>query len=376
MKYIKVFFLILIFFFFNFNTIQAIEKINIDFFYSTTCPHCAKAKIFLDQVKKNYSEVKINNYEVSANTNKLFNYYQKYKVEKTLQGVVPAIFISDKYYIGYNEEIGKEINNHITSLIKGIKIKDKDKSSFINLPFVGKINPNNFALPVLAIILGAMDGFNVCSLGALILILALVLSLRSRVKTLLFGGGFIFTTAMVYGVLIIFWYQLFNFLSLYLRKMEIVIGLITLFGAGYFFKDFLKFKKQGLTCGIGSAQKIEGKFTEKFKKMITENKTVLPILFSIFVFAVVITVVEFPCSAAVPVVFAGMLSKAELSTFSYLFYIALYVIFYMLDELTVFLIAFFTMKLWMSSPKFIIWITLAESIILFLLGGYYIFGAI
>ncbi len=376
MKYIKVFFLILIFFFFNFNTIQAIEKINIDFFYSTTCPHCAKAKIFLDQVKKNYSEVKINNYEVSANTNKLFNYYQKYKVEKTLQGVVPAIFISDKYYIGYNEEIGKEINNHITSLIKGIKIKDKDKSSLINLPFVGKINPNNFALPVLAIILGAMDGFNVCSLGALILILALVLSLRSRVKTLLFGGGFIFTTAMVYGVLIIFWYQLFNFLSLYLRKMEIIIGLITLFGAGYFFKDFLKFKKQGLTCGIGPTQKIEGKFTEKFKKMITKNKTVLPILFSIFVFAVVITVVEFPCSAAVPVVFAGMLSKAELSTFSYLFYIALYVIFYMLDELTVFLIAFFTMKLWMSSPKFIIWITLAESIILFLLGGYYIFGAI
>jgi len=376
MKYIKVFFLILIFFFFNFNTIQAIEKINIDFFYSTTCPHCAKAKIFLDQVKKNYSEVKINNYEISANTNKLFNYYQKYKVEKTLQGVVPAIFISDKYYIGYNEEIGKEINNNITSLIKGIKIKDKDKSSLINLPFVGKINPNNFALPVLAIILGAMDGFNVCSLGALILILALVLSLRSRVKTLLFGGGFIFTTAMVYGVLIIFWYQLFNFLSLYLRKMEIIIGLITLFGAGYFFKDFLKFKKQGLTCGIGPTQKIEGKFTEKFKKMITENKTVLPILFSIFVFAVVITVVEFPCSAAVPVVFAGMLSKAELSTFSYLFYIALYVIFYMLDELTVFLIAFFTMKLWMSSPKFIIWITLAESIILFLLGGYYIFGAI
>lgn len=376
MKYIKVFFLILIFFFFNFNTIQAIEKINIDFFYSTTCPHCAKAKIFLDQVKKNYSEVKINNYEISANTNKLFNYYQKYKVEKTLQGVVPAIFISDKYYIGYNEEIGKEINNNITSLIKGIKIKDKDKSSLINLPFVGKINPNNFALPVLAIILGTMDGFNVCSLGALILILALVLSLRSRVKTLLFGGGFIFTTAMVYGVLIIFWYQLFNFLSLYLRKMEIIIGLITLFGAGYFFKDFLKFKKQGLTCGIGPTQKIEGKFTEKFKKMITENKTVLPILFSIFVFAVVITVVEFPCSAAVPVVFAGMLSKAELSTFSYLFYIALYVIFYMLDELTVFLIAFFTMKLWMSSPKFIIWITLAESIILFLLGGYYIFGAI
>ena len=106
-----------------------------------------------------------------------------------------------------------------------------------------------------------------------------------------------------------------------------------------------------------------------------DNKArTITILVSIFLFAVVITVVEFPCSAAVPVAFAGMLTKANLSGFSYITYIALYVFFYMFDELLVFFIAFFTMKLWLASPKFITWITLIESIIMFSLGAYYLFG--
>jgi len=108
-----------------------------------------------------------------------------------------------------------------------------------------------------------------------------------------------------------------------------------------------------------------------------DNKAkTLTIFISILLFALVITVVEFPCSAAVPVVFAGILSKAQLSDWLYLVYIILYVLFYMFDELLVFLIAFFTMKLWLASPKFITWITLLESIIMFSLGIYYLFGII
>jgi len=179
------------------------------------------------------------------------------------------------------------------------------------------------------------------------------LALKSRLKTFIFGGSFILTTAFIYGLLIFFWYQLFNIISPYLRQMEIVIGILTFIGGIYFLREFIKFRKQGPTCEIGTAQKIEGSFSKRFQSLIDNKAKTLTILTSILLFAVVITVVEFPCSAAVPVAFAGILTKAQLSSWLYLFYIILYVIFYMLDELLVFLVAFFTMKLWLASPKFI-----------------------
>ena len=85
-----------------------------------------------------------------------------------------------------------------------------------------------------------------------------------------------------------------------------------------------------------------------------------------------ITIVEFPCSAAVPVFFAGMLAESGLTGFWYLFYIALFVLFYMLDEVLVFLIAVWTMSIRLSSPKITTWITLIEAIVLLALGLYYL----
>ena len=78
----------------------------------------------------------------------------------------------------------------------------------------------------------------------------------------------------------------------------------------------------------------------------------------------------------VPVAFAGVLAQSGLSTFNYLLYISIFVAFYMLDEIIVFLIAFFTMKIWLASSRVAVWIILAESIILFALGAYYLFNTL
>jgi len=294
-----------------------------------------------------------------------------------LRSVARIAGLIKQYFVGFNEEIEKKINQCIVDTeLKTETTDQKDCSTNNNIyiPVIGKVDPSKFALPVIAILLGIMDGFNVCSLGALFIILALVLALKSRFKTLVFGGTFIFTTAFIYGLLIFFWYQLFNLITPYLRQMELLIGILTVGGGIYFLREFIKFKKQGPTCSIGPAQKIENGFAKKFQSLLDNKAKTITILISILLFALVITVVEFPCSAAVPVTFAGILTKAQLPGWLYIFYIILYVLFYMFDELLIFLIAFFTMKLWLASPKFITWITLAESIIMFSLGFYYLFG--
>jgi len=226
----------------------------------------------------------------------------------------------------------------------------------------------------MAIILGTLDGFNVCSLGALILVLSLVLAFNSRKKILLFGGVFILTTVIVYGFLIFFWYKLFEAVAPYLKAMNVLIGILGISGGIYFARQFLKWRKKSPTCELGPGEKISSRFLPKLQSLLKSPSSVFLAIGAVFVFALVLTVVEFPCSAVVPVAFAAVLAKSGLSSFLYIFYIAIYVIFYLLDEIIVFLVAFFTSKIWLSSPKFLKWIILLEAIILFSLGFYYLLG--
>jgi len=99
------------------------------------------------------------------------------------------------------------------------------------------------------------------------------------------------------------------------------------------------------------------------------------LLASVLLFAVNLTIVEFPCSAVVPVAYAGVLARAGLPSLVYLLYISVYLFFYMLDEIIVFLVAFFTMKIWLASSKATTWFALVESIILIILGIYYLYGS-
>ena len=376
----------------SFNFVFAQDKVKIIFFYGETCPHCAAEKSFLDELTKEYPEIKINSFAVSKNVELLMQLYQDYDVPQEIYGLVPITFIENKYFLGFSQEIGQRIKDCVLEIIEDSTNGEPcdseepteeppedvstpfDWKKPISLPFIGEIDPAKYSLPALAVILGFFDGFNVCSLGALVLILGLVLSLRSRMKILFFGGIFILTTAIIYGFLIVLWYKLFEFLSSYSRAMQILIGLLGLGGGIYFLWQFIKFRKQGPVCETATAGGIVSRFSSKIQEAFKKPGNFLGVVGALLLFAGIITIVEFPCSAFVPVSFAGILAEADLPTFLYGSYVALFVLFYMLDEILVFLIATWKMTIWLASPKFVTWITLIESIFLFLLGAYYLVG--
>lgn len=355
------------------------KEAEIYFFYSAVCPHCAEEKVFLGQLEEKYPEIEIKKLNVSEkeNIDLLEKLYKEYNVPSEVYGLVPITFIEEQYFLGFNEKIGEDIENYIIELINKIPQEPEPQpDKRISLPFIGEINLSEFSPLFLAVVLGALDGFNICSIGALVLILGLVLALRSRIKILIYGSAFIITTAVVYGLLIVLWYKLFSFLAPYLKIMEILIGLLGVGGGIYFFRQFLKFKKYGPTCEMDTGKGIAAQFTLKIQELIKRPGNVLFVLGSILLFAFVITVVEFPCSAFIPVAFAGALAQFQLSTFQYLLYIAIFIFFYMIEELIIFLVAVFTATLWLASRKFITWITLIEAVILFLFGIYYLFASI
>ncbi len=350
-------------------------KLELSFFYSETCSHCVAEQKFLDGLEIKYPEIKINRYLITDQVSQqlLKDLLKKHDAERYF-GAVPMNFVGEDFIPGFDsaEDIGKQIEESIQKQLNNINPNPKNGNK-IKIPIIGEVDMSKYSLPALTIVLGILDGFNVCSLGAIVLILGLVLALRSRKKILIFGGIFLITTALVYGILIILWHQLFSIFAKYQKIMEILIGLLGIGGGVYFIKEFLRFRKHGPTCDTKD-KKITTNLFSKIKNIFQRQgqRKILPIVAGILLFAALITIVEFPCSAAVPVIYAGILANAKLPGMLYILYIALYLILYLLDEVLVFLIALFTLKLWLASKKFVTWITLAEAIILFLLGLYYL----
>ena len=353
-------------------------SLEINFFYSSTCPHCSAEKIFLQKIEKKYPEIKINSYlsEDEKNQKLLQDLCKKYGIEKYL-GLVPMTFIGDEFFLGFDNEKegGVKIENSIKRQLESRplkKINESDQKK-INLPLIGSLEPSKYSLPVFTIVLGLLDGFNVCSLGALVMILGIALALRNRKKILILGGVYILTATVVYALLIFFWYHLFILLAPYLRFIQILVGLLAILSGVYFVKEFIRIRKQGAVCEIND-KKITNNLASRLENSLKESKNIFFLIGSILIFAALLTLIEFPCSAAVPLVFAGVLAKASLTTFQYLFYIILYIFFYMFDEIVIFLIAVFSLKLWLTSPKFVALSDFIEAIILFVLGLYYMIG--
>jgi len=352
-------------------------ELNLDFFYTETCPHCIAENSFLDKIEGKYEGLIINKYSVDIQGNISSMFKRLEEVGKgEYFGVVPLTFVGEEFFAGFDSEdkMGVEIEKSIQNQLQKVETQ-KQTEKKLNLPILGKIDIQNYSLPALAVVLGALDGVNVCSLGALVLILGLVLKLRSRKRIFLFGGVYLVITVLVYGLLIVLWNKLFVFVGGYLKIIELIIGAIGLTGGAYFIKEFLRIRKQGLVCG-SSNSKIISSASQKVKDIFEKDSSFWMTLFGVVIFSGLVTIIEFPCSAVVPVSFAGILAEKGISSFWSLIYIGIFILFYLLDEIIVFVIAVYKMDIWLTSSKFTKWASLIEGIILIALGLYYIINFI
>jgi glutaredoxin len=374
-KYLAAF-LLTLFFVFSSNPVRAEDSnYELNILSSPTCPHCNEAKAFLAEFKREQKlDLVINDYTLSNNIDRAKELYQEYNVPLQYQGLVPIIFIADRYFVGFNEQTGEEISQLILNLDDSTLAGEDnrgDKDGVTKIPLLGEVDLKSYSLPVLAITLGIVDGFNVCSLGALILILGLVIALRSRKRIFILGGSFLLATALVYGLLIFLWHRLFSFIAPYIRSLELLIGLLALAGGIYLLREFYKAYKRGPIC---SSNNILSRLSPKIEAVFKGKTNWLLLIGTVILFASFVTVIEFPCSAFLPVLFTSILVESGISQSASFGYIALYMLFYLLDELAIFLIAVFTMKIKIVSPRFIIFFNLLAAVIFLFLGFFYLAG--
>ena len=344
----------------------------VHFFEDSRCPDCARQKEYMEDVLlEEYPGLDIQNYEISKSENqKLLEEKMEERGVTDYRMMVPTTFIGENYFQGFYQE-DKEL---IKRAIEGENVMEEQRACYVDIPFIGEVCVETLPLPALAAVLGSLDGLNVCSIGALILILMIVLSFDSRKKTVFYGGLFIVTAVVIYGLLVFAWTALFQTIAHFIGPINIVIGVAALFGALFFLKEFIRFLKHGPTCQ-STNNKLATKATKKVKKAFNNEATkTLVLITSVMFFAAVITLVELPCSFGLPMVYGGVLAQAGLSWMSYAFYIALYLFFYMLIELIIFAGAVITKEVWIAESNLITWVYLAGTIVLFFLSYYYLIG--
>ena len=383
----KFFKLLLIIFIFliSFN-VSAKEKVKLYFFHGAECPHCAEEKSDLLKDLKKDKNVEIIEYEVwhDEENAKLLDEVQK---RFGTEGGVPYNAIGDTSVIGYSEANKNKILRAIAyckkngcrdtiGLIqegKDVKIDDKfskydkksnDKST-IKVPFIGYVNMKNVSLMSAATIIGLVDGFNPCAMWVLLFLITTLIGMKDKKKMIILCSVFLLTSGLVYFLLMFSWLNIIINVS----TSIIIRNIIALFalGAGiYNLYSFYKNLKTDDGCEVIDKKKRKTIF-ERIKKF-THEKSLLLSIVGIMVLAVSVNVVELLCSAGLPVVFSELLVINNISGTKAVLYDLLYILFFLLDDLIVFIIAIKTMDVVGISSKYNKYSHLVAGIIMLLIG--------
>lgn len=99
----RIFLLCLIALLLSLNIAYAEQACDIFFFYSKTCPHCTKEKIFLNEIQDKYPQLVIQQIEVSEDYELFKQISERYN---TIAVGVPRTIINGTVFIGFTEEDG------------------------------------------------------------------------------------------------------------------------------------------------------------------------------------------------------------------------------------------------------------------------------
>jgi len=371
------------------TTAQAQQPVNVYFFNALGCPHCEKEELFLDRLTKENPAVKIYPFEVTkdaANAALLRRVGQE--LEEDVTGV-PFTVIGDQAIIGYlnDETTGQEINRRVDycssascpDLVGRIlaeetappPVSNQTSNALpekINLPIFGEVELKAISLPILTIMIGALDGFNPCAMWVLLFLISLLLGMENRTRMWILGAAFIIASGAVYFLFMVAWLNVLLFLG-FVFWIRLIIASAALASGVYNLKEF--WKNKDAACKVTQTEKRKKIFAKL--KEIAQNKKFLMALGGIILLAGAVNLVELVCSAGFPAVYTNILSLSNLSPLEYYFYIFFYIFIFMLDDLLVFVIAMITLKATGLTAKYTRFSYLIGGVLMIILGILLIF---
>lgn len=346
------------------RVLQDQSKVIIYLFWGDGCPHCAVAKPFLEGLDESSDQIELQKFEVwyvEENQNLFVKMADAHGFEPQY---VPTIFVGDRHWQGYNDQIEAEIQAVVNGCLEtacpdagaGIitdKIpvavppvepqnpgQDEIKSKTITLPILGTIDLSSQSLFISTLLISFVDGFNPCSIWVLTMLLALTLHTGSRKKVMLIGLIFLTVTAAIYGLFITGLFSMLKVVS-FTGWIQVVVALVALFFALVNIKDYFWYK-EGVSFTISDKKK-PGIY-QRIRKLMDAGQSFWGLVGGTIVLAAGVSLVEFSCTAGFPVLWSNLLVSQSVAPALFVVLLLVYLLIYQLDELGIFLIAVFSMR--------------------------------
>jgi len=354
------------------------DKTHIYFFHAEGCIICAAESKYLDELEASDPNLVIHRYEIAFSPENQAMLKQIDEILDISIKSTPSLVIGRKVIVGFNKNSteaniesslkyfrdnnGKDVIGELLGFVKpGSGVDINIDNGIIKLPFFGEVNAKTISLPILAIVLGTLDGFNPCAMWVLLLLISMLFHLEQSWKRWFLGGLFLLTTGIMYLTFMVAWLNitiLFGTIT-YLRWL---IAAIALVGGGFNIRTYLKTKPG---CEVIDDRKRK-KISKRVKEIFSQPVFILASL-GVIVLAISVNLVELICSAGLPVIFTQVLSIQNMTGIEYFMYMLLYLLFFIADDIIIFVIAMKTTQLTGISTKYSRWAHLVGGIIMILL---------
>jgi len=335
------------------------DEVVLTLFHSEGCPHCAAEIAFLlDELAPEHPDLRMQAFEVyadAANRDLMVAAAQAYGFEP---GAVPVTIIEGpggfEVIVGFGGGTPQQIRAALDAVQApppsppasgqpGADPPTRDApadQAVVEVPLVGQVDVAGSSLLVATLVIGFVDGVNPCSLWVLSVLLAIVLHSGSRGRVALVGGVFLAVTAAMYAVYVAGVYSILTVLDA-MVWIRVVVALVALTFGVLQLADGLA---PGRAPSLSISPQRKPELYRRMRSVGLGERGVVATVAGTVVLAVGVSLLETPCTAGLPLLWANLVAAQSVSTGTAASLFGVYMLVFLLDELVVFGMAVMTLR--------------------------------
>ncbi len=368
--------------------VSAEEKnINMYLFYGEECPHCHAMLEFLEPYVKSKSNITLYKYEVWHNEENVQKYIDVHKMLDDNSNSIPYLIVGNTIITAFNETKTPETIINAVSFYEKVDYRDKvgiflgivsdnDKEELsykeneVDIPILGTMDIKSVPIFLATILIGLVDGFNPCAMWILLFLISMLLGLNNKKRRLALGIAFLLASGLVYFLFLVSWLSLAEFLDK-ITYVRLAIACIAMIFGTVAIVQFIKSLKSDDGCEVVNTNNRK-RIINSIKKIVKEKSFILALL-GVVLLAFSVNIIELLCSLGLPVMFSEILTINEVPSGMKIIYSLVYILFFLIDDIIIFVIAMKTLEIKAISNKYGKYSHLIGGLIMLIIGLLLIF---
>lgn len=357
---------------------------DVELFTREGCSRCDEAKVFVRDLARRDPALVVDEIDVGRDPVARTRLSEIAAAHGTSGASVPSMLVRGTLVVGWSEG---STPARVEALLAGDRAQAggergatcaPDESAAceplggretqVDLPLFGRVDARAVGLPVFTVLIGLVDGFNPCAMWVLLLLLALLVNVKSRLRMGLVAGVFVVISGAAYYAFMAAWLNAFLFVGIS-RTVQVVLGIVAVVVGAIHVKDFFAFGR-GVSLSIPERAK-PGIYA---RIRSTVNAEHLPsALVAASVLAVSVNAIELLCTAGLPALYTEVLAAQELVAWKRYAYLALYDVAYMADDTVMVVLAVATLGRRKLQERAGRWLKLLSGTVIIVLGVLLVF---